>query len=140
MMHFRTWFSIMMLVVEWAGPLSRYSEFSRISHTIVRATPDSFERGLLTAVGRFEGGFTINKVGTRGEIGTWQLMPLKGHHVPRDLDGQAQEALHRMHVSIALCGDLTAYTSGRCGYGQRESQDRLKLAWQYTERLMREAP
>ncbi len=88
----------------------------------------------LTAIAGYESDFSTWARGPQGEVGPWQIKLVhlpKGKETP--LLEQAAIALRLVEASEAECGDLTGYTSGRCGWGKRESVQRLKLAAELLE-------
>jgi hypothetical protein len=88
------------------------TNYKRVADAIVRATPDHEDQVQLAAIGSFESGFYTQALGKLGEVGVWQLMPQKGHPIPRSLVGQAREALRRWKEQ------------GRCGYtGETNRRD-----------------
>lgn len=65
-------------------------------------------------------------LGAIGERGAWQVLA-RNTVEARDactLDGGARLGVERVRESLAVCGDLTGYVSGRCGYGLREARER----------------
>jgi hypothetical protein len=98
---------LLLAMMAWIPPQSakHASEERAVAHAILQASPDTLDRLLLASLGAFEGSYRIGARGKLGEIGPWQLRPPPvGRAVPRDLEGQAREALYRWK------------TLGPCGY------------------------
>jgi hypothetical protein len=107
----------------------RLASYVRIASAIDRATTDPREALLLASIAGFESGYSEHAVGAHKEQGPWQLDPISP--VPKDLVGQAAEALRRVRWSYATCGTLAGYTSGSCSRGLREARHREDRATQY---------
>ncbi len=84
--------------------LVREHEEIQIALAIVQVSLDENDALLLASLGFFEGSYRIHARGKLGEIGPWQLRPPPyGRSVPKDLVGQAREALYRWRV-LGPCG------------------------------------
>jgi hypothetical protein len=89
-----------------------WNEEVKIAKAIVDVSMDENEALLLASIASFEGSFRVGARGKMGEIGPWQLMPPpRARAVPRDLAGQAREALARWRV-LGPCG-FTGENAGR---------------------------
>jgi hypothetical protein len=94
------------------------------------ATPHEAETLLMIA--RHESAFARDVVlcqrkGDNGRAhGAWQVHPRSAQEARDacDLERAPALALARVRESIAACGDLTRYVSGRCGVGKRAAKMR----------------
>jgi hypothetical protein len=83
-----------------------------IARAISQVAIDENEALLLASIASFEGSFRVGARGKLGEIGPWQLMPPpRARAVPKDLAGQAREALYRWTL-LGPCG-FTGENAGR---------------------------
>ena len=91
------------------------------------ATPQ--ERRILLRIAELESGVfrrevaTCRVLGRIGERGLWQVVARDAAEARElcDVGRAAAIALQRVRESIAACGDLTGYVSGRCGMGKLEA-------------------
>ena len=93
-------------------------EEQQIAKAIVVASLDENDALWLASVASFEGSYRIGARGKLGEIGPWQLMPPpRARAVPRDLVGQAREALARWRL-LGPCG----YTGEPTAWGLKKAR------------------
>ena len=123
-------------MVAWMPPaqndVARLKELERIAQAITRVTwkheHATTEALWLASVGAFEGSYRVAARGRMGEVGVWQLMPPPlGRAVPKDLEGQAREALARWK-ELGPCG----YT----GEGRGKALDACPLAFHRVRRAL----
>lgn len=94
------------------------------------ATPH--EARLLMSVAKHESHFSraVLLCHVRGDhgrsLGAYQLQPRndRERRDACDVTRASRLALARVRESIATCGDLTGYVSGRCGVGKRAARER----------------
>lgn len=100
---------------------------------IASETPDDAEQSTLLTIAGVESGYRIDVATcrTRGDggraLGPFQVharSPGEKHAICTDLRAATRIALERVRESIASCGDLTGYVSGRCGVGRLEAMRR----------------
>lgn len=108
----------------------RAGAYLAIASAVVEACDEDVEcMAELVAISRMESFHTPGARGPGGEVGPWQVMPAhlpKGAKTP--LPEQAAKARDLIAQSKDVCGDLTLYTSGRCGWGRTEAVHRQELA------------
>lgn len=106
----------------------------RLAQAIASVTDDVTEQDTLARIARWESGYRIDIATCHvngdhgGAFGPFQVHPRSPEErdaVCTHLTEAVRVALDRVRESVAACGDLTGYVSGRCGVAVAEA----RLRW-----------
>lgn len=102
-----------------------------LAAAIDAATDDAHLQDVLARIARHESGFRpeVADCRVRGDhgrsLGAFQVQPrtpAERKALCGPLEGQARIALARVEESLAWCGNLNGFTSGRCDRGSRAAK------------------
>lgn len=124
--------AILLFIVAESPPLSMPGLIVRahVAEAIVTATDNVHEQRVLARIAKLESSFdpAVIACKRRGDLGrahgAFQIHPRSRQERidACELGPAARLALARVRESVAACGDLTAYVSGRCGVGLRAAR------------------
>ncbi len=104
-----------------------------LASAIVDATSDEHLQDVLGRIAFYESNFTRSVADCRvkgdhgSALGAFQVQPrspVERRLLCGPLDGQVRIALARIEESLAWCGNLNGFTSGRCDRGSRKARER----------------
>jgi len=104
-----------------------------LAEAIVESTSDVTEQNTLAKIARWESGYRRDIAACRvngdhgGAFGSFQVHPRSPQERARicnSLADSARAALIRIRESIAACGDLTGFVSGKCGVAVADAKKR----------------
>lgn len=122
-------FFVLAMMCSVQPPGRRAGSYFIIANAIVDACDTVACTADLVAIGHHESRFVLGALGPGGEVGVWQLKPAHLKGVGRmDVPRHAKIVVRLVEQSRRVCGDLTLYTSGRCGWGRKDAREIEEIA------------